>query len=165
MITKQDFEKAYIDFADSIFRYVYFRIFDRDKAKDLTQETFFKTWDYIAKGKEVENIQAFLYRTAHNLVVNTIRDKKPTSSIEELQETIGFDIQDFAIEESELQARDIASVLDSFKILNKQDAEIMKLRYIDGLSIEEISKITRYSTNNLSVKIHRLLEKLKKYHT
>lgn len=164
MKQKDEFEKAYIDFSDQIFRYIYFRIFDRDIAKDLTQETFYKVWDYIAKGNTIENMQAFLYRTAHNIIVNTIRDKKPSVSIDNLIETIGFELADTEQEESNARLRDIASILDSFKMLNEKDSELMRLRYVDGLSIEEISAITRYSISNISVKIHRILEKLKKYH-
>ncbi len=164
MKQKEIFEQAYIDLADQIFRYIYFRVFDRDVAKDLTQETFYKVWDYLAKDKEIENLKAFIYRTAHNIIVNSIRNKKPTMSIDELQETVGFEVQDIAQEEFKQQSRDIASILDSFKILKEKDAEIMKLRYVDGLSIQEIAQIASSSENSISVKIHRLLEKLKEYH-
>jgi len=164
MRQKDIFEKAYVDLADPIFRYIYFRIFDRDIAKDLTQETFYKVWDYIAKGKEIENMRAFIYRTAHNLTVNSIRNKKQTVSIEELRESINFDIIDDIQEESKIKEQDIASILNSFTILKDQDAELMKLRYIDDLSIQEISEIMESSENNISVKIHRILEKLKIHH-
>lgn len=164
MSQKDIFEKAYEDLADPIFRYIYYRVFDRDIARDLTQETFFKVWDYIAKGNKIENIKAFLYRTAHNSIVNSIRDKKKTVSIEQLEEEIGFDIADTQQEETKNKMSDIASILDSFTILKEQDAELMRLRYVDGLSIEEISEITRYSVSNISVKIHRILDTLKKYH-
>jgi RNA polymerase sigma-70 factor (ECF subfamily) len=164
MNQKETFEKAYEELADPIFRYIYYRVFNRDIAKDLTQETFYKVWDYLAKGKSIDNMKAFMYRTAHNIIVNSIRDKKSTVSIEELEETAGFDVKDSDQEESKIQAQDIASILDSFTILKEQDAELMRLRYIDGLSIEEISQITRYSVSNISVKIHRILEKLKQYH-
>ena len=165
MNQREIFEEAYIDLADSIFRYIYFRVFDRDIARDLTQETFYKVWDYLAKGKEIDNIKAFTYRTAHNLLVNSIRNKKPIVSIEELEDTVGFEVADTQQQESQIQAQDIASILDSFTILKEEDAEIMKLRYVDGLSIQEIAKITSSSENSLSVKIHRLLEKLKEYHS
>jgi RNA polymerase sigma-70 factor, ECF subfamily len=158
------FEKAYIELSDSIFRYIYFRIFDRDKAKDLTQETFCKVWDYIAKGNSVDNLNAFLYRTAHNIAVNAIRDKKPEVSLEHLTTTIGFDTPDINQEQTVEQARDIASILESFKIVHEQDQELLKLRYIDGLSVKEIANIYEKSENTISVKIHRLVEKLKKYH-
>ncbi len=164
MNQKDIFEKAYDDLADPIFRYIYYRVFDRDIAKDLTQEVFCKVWDYLAKGKSIDNMNAFIYRTAHNTVVNSIRNKKQTVSIEELSESIGFDVPDTYAQDKITELQDIASILDSFTILTEKDAELMRLRYVDGLSIEEISEITRYSVSNISVKIHRLLEKLKQYH-
>lgn len=165
MNQREIFEQAYVDLADSIYRYIFFRVFDKDIAKDLTQETFFKVWDYIAKDKEIENMKAFIYRTAHNIVVNSIRNKKPVISFEELEAITGIEIADTQQEETKLQNENIASILESFKILSDQDAEIMRLRYVDGLSITEISTITSASENSLSVRIHRLLEKLKKYHS
>jgi RNA polymerase sigma-70 factor (ECF subfamily) len=164
MSQREIFEQAYMNLADPIFRYIYFRVFDRDIAKDLTQETFYKVWDYIAKGREIDNMNAFIYRTAHNIAVNSIRNKKQSLSIDELEETIGFEIADIQQEELIIKTRDIASILDSFKILKEEEAELMKLRYVDGLSIQEISRVTLISENNISVKIHRLLEKIKKYH-
>ena len=158
------FEQAYIDFGDQIFRYVYFRIFDRDIAKDLTQETFYKVWDYLAKGKEIENIKAFLFRTAHNVTVNAIRAKKPVYSLDNLQDTIGFDAEDVDSARAAENSREMHEIIESFSILKPQDADLMKLRYVDGLSVQEISSITKMSENSISVKIHRLIERLREYH-
>ncbi len=158
------FEQAYIDFGDQIFRYVYFRIFDRDMAKDLTQETFYKVWDYLAKGKEIENVKAFLYRTAHNITVNAIRAKKPVVSLDDMHDNMGYDASDIDAEQAAQNARDVREVVESFTILKPQDADLMKLRYVDGLSVQEISSITQMSENSISVKIHRLIEKLREYH-
>lgn len=47
------------------------------------------------------------------------------------------------------------------KHLPKNYQGIMKLRFIDELSLEEISDITKKSTNSVAVSIHRGLEKLK----
>src|SRR3989344_5622010 len=79
MNLEQEFLKAYDDLADAIFRHCYFRVSDRDKAKDITQDTFTKTWEYIARGGKVESIKAFLYRVANNLIVDEFRKKKELS--------------------------------------------------------------------------------------
>lgn len=165
MKERELFEEAYIDLSDSIFRYIYFRVFDKEVAKDLTQETFFKVWDYIVKGKKITNIKAFLYRTAHNIILNYIRDTKKVFSIEELKEKFNFDVIDSNQQESRQREIDINSIIDSFKILTEEEQELIKIRYFDGLSIEEISKIKEKSVNNISVKIYRIIDKLKKYNT
>ncbi len=165
MNQKEILEQTYIDHADSLFRFVYFRVFDREVAKDLTQEAFFKVADYLMQGKEIDNMKAFLYKTARNLIINSIRDKKPVSSLDMLHDTINFDIADTQTSQYEQDMAEVAEILESFKILKPHDAEIMQMRYGDGLSVQEISDITKLSENHISVKIHRLLEKLKTHHT
>ena len=74
---------------DAIFRHCYFRVFDRERARDLVQETFLKTWEYLTRGHDIENIRAFLYRVATNLIIDDSRRKKEIS-LEQLSES-GFD--------------------------------------------------------------------------
>jgi RNA polymerase sigma-70 factor (ECF subfamily) len=63
---QKEFEKAYDLYADAIFRHCYLRVSDRELAKDLMQETFMKTWEYLASGKDIDDVRPFLYRTALN---------------------------------------------------------------------------------------------------
>jgi RNA polymerase sigma-70 factor (ECF subfamily) len=164
MNQKDIFEHAYHEFADSIFRYLYYRVFDRDLARDLTQETFYRVWDYLAGGRNVDNMKAFLYRTAHNIAVNAIRSRRPSASLEHLQDTVGFDAEDEQVSRSAEAEREVREVVESFSILKDKDAELMRLRFVDGLSVQEISSITKVSENSISVKIHRLVQKLREYH-
>ncbi|MBX4200907.1 RNA polymerase sigma factor, partial [Candidatus Parcubacteria bacterium] len=73
---QQEFLDAYKQHADAIYRHCYFRVYNKDLAEDLTQETFIKTWKYIVEGKKVDNIKAFLYRVAVNLIIDHSRKKK-----------------------------------------------------------------------------------------
>ena len=68
-----DFIKAYDDFNDDIFRFVYLKTRNRDTALDLTQETFTKAWEYVDDGKEVGHMRGFLYQIARNLVIDHYR--------------------------------------------------------------------------------------------
>jgi len=52
------------------------------------------------------------------------------------------------------------------EVLNKLEEpyrQAVTLRYVDGLSPKEIAEIVGESTNNISVRINRGIEKLKKY--
>ena len=62
-----DFADAYDAYADAIFRHCAFRCFNRERARELMQETFIKAWDFLVSGKDIDNVQAFLYKTANNL--------------------------------------------------------------------------------------------------
>src|SRR3972149_8069440 len=89
--TKQSeaYLKAYDEYADAIYRYCLFRVFNEEKAKDSPQDSFLRTWDYLANGRQIENIRAFLYRVATNLIIDQSR-KKREESLDVLQEP-GFE--------------------------------------------------------------------------
>src|SRR3989344_2523417 len=88
---EQQFLKTYNEYADAIFRHCCFKVHNRELAKDLTQETFLRTWKYLQGGKTIENSKAFLYKTALNLIIDHSRKKQADSSLDSLTEQ-GFDI-------------------------------------------------------------------------
>src|SRR3990167_4352630 len=90
---KQEFAKAYDEFADAIFRHCYFRLSNREKAKDMMQETFMRVWSYMEKGNTIEftKIRPFLYKTASNLIIDEYRRNKHELSLDLLRED-GFEI-------------------------------------------------------------------------
>lgn len=159
MVDEKKFLKTYDELADAIFRHCYFRVYDRETARDLTQETFIKTWEYLAAGKDILNLKAFLYRVATNMIIDHSRRKKPTS-LEELREESGFDIS----VDTRGQLADQIDVSLLAKYLDQMDEKYRQavvLRYIDDLSPQEIGEITGETANNISVRIHRGLDQLK----
>ena len=76
---EEEFSSAYESFSDALFRHCYFRLYDREKSKDIVQEAFIKTWEYSLKGQEIENTRAFLYKVLNNLIIDEIRKKKALS--------------------------------------------------------------------------------------
>jgi RNA polymerase sigma-70 factor, ECF subfamily len=158
---KEIFIKAYDEYSDTIFRYCLFHIFDREKAKDLMQETFTKTWEYIIKDeKEIENIRAFLYRVAHNLCVNEIVRSK-AYSLDEMMEKIGFDPQD-SIVPSQEDDTEISLLINKMQRLNANERDLLTMRYINDLKVSEIAEILNSIPNTISVKISRAEKSLKK---
>lgn len=158
---KQRFTEAFETYADALFRHCYLRINDRERAQELMQETFMKTWAYRVRGKEIENLRAFLYQTLRNLIINEYRGRKPTVSLEELQETDGFDISDDGPEHM-LDALDGSRILELLARLPDEYREVFVLRFIDGLSVTEIAEILDESENVISVRIYRGKQKLQK---
>lgn len=150
--------KAYDAYADALFRHCYFRLYDRERAKDLVQDAFMKAWEYIAKGREVENIRAFLYRILHNLIVDEFRKKKALS-LDELKEK-GIDI--IAHEKlDQNDAMEVEKIISLFARLEPKYCEVATMRYIDDLTPKEIAEITGESENNVSVRINRASQKLR----
>src|SRR3989344_190641 len=69
-IDEKQFIEVYREYAPHIFKYCYFRVNSKEDAEDLASKVFMKTWDYLIKGQDVDNMRSFLYRIAHNLVVD-----------------------------------------------------------------------------------------------
>jgi len=155
---KKEFLKAYEELHDALFRYIVLKISPRDKAVDLVQESFARAWEYVVRGEEIRSIKSLLYRIAHNLVVDEYRKKKE-SSLDKLIEE-GFDYGNDPQESFE-------AVIDGGKIIELahsldvkyRDAVIM--RYVNDLSVKEIAEALGETENNISVRIHRGLEKLR----
>lgn len=158
------FTEAWEKHSDSIFRFVFFKINNREKTLDLVQETFMKTWIHISKNGSPENTKAFLYKVAGNLVIDEYRKrgrKESDESLDELAE-VGFEPSK---EESEVESMinrlDGEKVMEMINTLPEMYSSIMFMKYNEELSIPEISDILEVSPNVVSVRLNRAIKKLK----
>jgi RNA polymerase sigma-70 factor (ECF subfamily) len=160
LTVEEQFEKAYNDYADAIFRHCYFRVFDRERGKELMQEAFMRAWTYICDGKKIDNMRAFLYRVANNLIVDEVRKKKEVSlnALQEKGWDPGYD-----------QTPDMQKHIEQGKILkalmhmDKEYQEVLIMRYIDGLPPADIAEVMGESANTISVRLHRGIKQLRAY--
>jgi RNA polymerase sigma-70 factor (ECF subfamily) len=156
--TERAFLELYDTMADDILRYCYFRVPDREVAKDLAQDIFLRLWDYLKQGKQVVSMRAFLYRTARNIVIDHYRKKK-SMSLEILQEK-GFD----PTGEDHLQIESLSAGKEAMRAtahLDDRSREVVLLRYANNLSLAEVAEIVGESENAVSVRLHRATKKLK----
>ena len=155
---KQQLTEAYEAFSDDIFRYCFFRISDREKALDLVSETYVRMWQYIIAGNEVANTKTFLYTVARNLIIDGYRKKK-TVSLDSLLDQ-GMDIHT-ETEEALYTNLDIDRVIKHVEQLPEIYSSIIVMRYVNDLSIKEIATIVGKPENVISVRIHRVISKLR----
>lgn len=150
--------EAYEAYADALFRHCYFRMYDRELAKDLVQETFSRAWSsYFVPGKEVENLRALLYRILNNLIVDEVRRKKPVP-LDTIAEEIPSRENVPEIVGNTIAGEKVIKLLDR---LDGKYQEVIVMNFIDGLSPKEIGAIIGESENVVSVRIHRGLKKVR----
>src|ERR1035437_3827713 len=77
----QLFDGAYRQFAQGIFRFIYFKVSDYELAKDLTADTFIRLWKKLVNGAEIQNDKAFLYFIAKGIIIDYYRKKKNSKSV------------------------------------------------------------------------------------
>lgn len=156
--TNEAFLEAYDAYADAIFRHCYFRVYDREKAQELMQECFMKTWEYLVDGKEVKNLRAFLYRVANNLVIDHSRKKKELS-LDALAEE-GFEPGDDGHTQAVAHA-EASRVKSMLGRIEPHYRQVIQMRFIDGLTPTEIAHALGQTENAVSVRLHRGIKQLR----
>ena len=157
-------EKQFIAFhdkhADAIFRFCYYRIYDRDKAKELTQESFMRMWRMLTDGQKITYPKAVVYRIARNLIIDYSRKKKE-ESLEETQESLGDAVFMDHEQQDPNDKIDIKLALTKLRAKNEELCEPIELKYLQGLRVKEIAEVLNVSPNVVSVRIHRGINYLK----
>lgn len=153
----ENLTENYNQFLDQIFRFIYFRTNNKEIAEDLTQDCFLSVIKYI-KENHVDNLRAFLYKTAKNKLIDYYRKKNrvfyTSEIIEEKYEPTSND--------NILEKQDIKIIIEKLQLLNEEDKDILIMRYLEDLEIKNIAEIIGKSQIATRVKIFRALRKAKK---
>ena len=151
------FGELYTNHVTKIYRYVYYNVHDKGHAEDITQEVFLKAWKAIGscKGKE-KTFSSWLYRIAHNLIVDKLRKSQKQSSREaELTE----DIRDTSDRmEISLEQRDLLKVID---VLSPNQKQVIVMKFIEEMDNREIAETMGKSTGAIRILQMRALETLR----
>ena len=122
------------------------------------QDVFMKTWEYLSNGKQVDNLRAFLYRVANNMVIDHSRKKKETSLDAMMDE--GFEPVGNGIRHTTLAA-EVGQMLELLDRLDEKYREPVRMRYLEELTPKEIASVLGESENVVSVRIHRGIAQLR----
>ncbi len=149
---------AHHDFNKCLNTHAFFKVHDHAIGEDLVQETFLKTWRYLLRGGKIDHMKAFLYHVLNNLIIDQYRKHK-TMSLDTFLEK-GFEprVNESIDRYNYLDGKSIILLMED---LPKKYNNIINMRYIKDLSLEEISNITGESKNTVAVQVHRGLGKLK----
>lgn len=154
--SEHEFLSVYDSHADSIFRLCYAKTGSRDEAKDLTQETFTRVWERLGRNEaEIENLRAFLFAVARNLIKDYYKKKKPVLE-RDLPEGAMENIPGASDETLQAESR---ILLDALKGLSDPYREALMLHLVEGLPIGEVAKMLGERPNTISVRVKRGLEK------
>ncbi|MFJ3214533.1 ECF subfamily RNA polymerase sigma factor, BldN family [Kitasatospora sp. NPDC086801] len=135
------FGRLYDHYADTVYRYIYYRVGSRATAEDLTSETFLRALRRIGTFTwQGRDFGAWLVTIARNLVADHFK-----SSRFRLEVTTGEMLDsnecERSPEESVLESLSNAALLDAVRRLNPQQQECVTLRFLQGLSVAETARI------------------------
>lgn len=151
------FGELYSIYLDRIYRYVFYQVKDKMTAEDITEDVFIKAWRAISscKGKE-KTFSSWLYRIAHNHVIDIFRSQKKELSTE--METVA-ELSDPKLEvETELERQELLNGIDC---LPQNQKQVIVLKFIEGLDNREIGQIMDKNQGAIRILQMRALTKLR----
>lgn len=154
------FSRLYEEYFDKIYRYIAVRIGDRIEAEDMTQQVFLKAVKSISsyKWKGVP-FSAWLFRIAHNQVVDYLRKKKKQPATLFDESLIGGGSNPQLMAERNM---DIEQLKKATEKLTKAQGEVISLRFAGGMSVAEVSKIMGRSEGAVKALQHSGIVALRK---
>ena len=132
---------------------------DRDRARDVVQETFVKLQN--EKRQQLDHAPAkWLFTVCRNGALNICRKEKRMTYLD--QELIETRESEEPAPNEKLEAKEASGFL--LKILDTlppRQQEVLQLKFQNDLSYREISEITQLSVSNVGVVIHNALKTLR----
>ncbi len=152
--------ELYDRYAPRMYAYIYRRVSDAAVAEELTGELFLRVLRAVRNNQAWgDSFIAWLYRIAHNLVVDHYRRQPPVPSVSLDESLVGPDRDPAAIAE-DAQARE--RLREALGRLTPGQQEVLALRFGEGLTAAETARVMEKSTGAVEALQHRALAALRR---
>jgi RNA polymerase sigma-70 factor (ECF subfamily) len=152
--------ELYDRYAPKMYAYIYRRVGDAATAEDLTSELFLRVLHAIQDERAWrDSFVAWLYRIAHNLVVDAYRRRPPPLvPLEDLP--LASDEDDLA--DAVQDAADRDRLRAAIALLTPDQRQVLTLRFGEGLTAKETARIVAKTTGAVEAMQHRALASLRR---
>ncbi|KON67306.1 RNA polymerase sigma factor SigW [Peribacillus butanolivorans] len=156
-------------YKDKVFQICFRMLGNRQEAEDLAQEAFVRAFVNIRSFNIQMKFSTWLYRIATNLCIDRLRKKKPDYYLDaEVSGSEGLNMysqiaSDMAKPEDEVESLELQETIQvEIMKLPEKYRSVIVLKYIEELSLKEISEILDLPVGTVKTRIHRGREALRK---
>ncbi len=136
-----------------LIRYARQLVGDLDTARDVVQETFLRLWK--ADREQVEDhVAQWLFTVCRNRALDVRRKEGRMQSLPSHTSQTMSDERVATPSEVVEKRQSLAQVLKALDALPQRQQEVLRLKFQQGLSYRQISKITGLSVSNVGYQIH-----------
>lgn len=137
------FAEAYEAYFGRVYRYIAVRVGDAFEAEDLTSETFLRAWRNLPSFRKRDGVpfSAWLFRIAHNLVVDHLRKRSRGSAV---PLTDRFESMTNTEEAAEINLT-FDELKQAIEGLTEAQRQVIGLRFAGGLSLAEVAQVMNRS--------------------
>jgi RNA polymerase sigma-70 factor (ECF subfamily) len=159
---QEAFGDLYQRYLDQIYRYVFYRVQTVEEAEDLTEATFIRVWEDLRARKTkpaIQNFRAWVYRVAHNQVVDHYRKKRPDQLDMDAGSTT-IQSPGPGTEKAVFDKIDSHLLAEAIRQLEETAQNVIILRFLNGLSHAETAEALNLNEGHVRVIQYRALKHL-----
>ena len=155
METKEmEFTQVVKEHKSTIYTVCYMFSKDQDEVNDLFQEVLMNLWKGFDSFEGRSDVRTWVYRVSLNTCISQDRKKRR-------RKTIPLSMSVNLFEDQDSDARQADMLRKRISRLGAFDRAIILL-WLENMSYEEIGQVVGISTKNVSVRLYRIKEQLKK---
>lgn len=143
---------------EPVYRFVYYKVQNREEAEDITQETYFKAISYLQKNNiKIDRYVSYLKTVSLNVLRDRWRKNKRQGTNVNL-EAVNPEVLALADPTEAIAQREY--ILNALNLLNEEQRTVIELRVLKGYSVADAAKEMNKKENSLRVLQHRALQTL-----
>jgi RNA polymerase sigma-70 factor (ECF subfamily) len=154
-VNESDFQAAFEEYKNTVFRFAWRMTNSQDKAEDITQDVFLSLWRHPARFDAAPGqMRSFLLGIARNLALKTFRQDKKLSAL---------DSEDFFAQPVDIVGRETEDIVaGAVQALPPLQREVLVLAQYEGLSLEEVARSVEAEVGTVKSRLHRVRENLRR---
>ncbi len=149
-------EELFAEHRESLMRYLRYHLRDSSGAEDIAQESFIRFFQARSQDEVIEQPKAWLFRVAHNLVIDYGRKKKP-----DLLDEDGWRIIEANLAARNLVTENQVQIMSlPWHKLTPTELECLRLR-AEGLKFREVAEVMDITISTVASYVARAVNKLR----
>jgi RNA polymerase sigma-70 factor, ECF subfamily len=163
MSSKSEFIENYKNTVDKTYKYIIFRVSNKEDAQDILQETYLqalKSWD-VFRGNS--SFQTWVIAISKNLLKKYYQNKYKLNSMQYenwMDKFYKDSPEEDVTNRSQIDNKE-KRVIEILSKLENKYKQVMLLRFVKNYKIREIAEELHISVQNVKVIQHRAIKKLK----
>ena len=156
------FRLIYKTYVQTLFKYGCHFAQDEALIKDCIQDVFVDLSKYRSRLSSTDNIKLYLYKSLKRKIISSLGTKKIFGLIDDEKMPFSYTISvEEELVDSEIMRQRVAILEKALNSLSPRQREAIYLKFVSGLSYEELSKLMQMNYQSARNLVFRGLEKLR----
>ncbi len=154
--------EIYDHYEAKIYSYIYHRVGSQPVAQDLTSQVFLRVLEAIQYQRAWDSsFSGWLYRIAHNLVIDHYRRRGRDTQVP-IDDLPMLPSHSEGPEHAAERALTAASLRNAINRLTEEQAQVVTLRFLEGLSITEVAELMGKTEGAIKAMQYRAVTSLRR---